>query len=199
MFCLNCGEKIGEYDTFCSYCGAKQIFNVEKSDDYNGWFYIAGNYKHGPFSLDEMAAAIDDEIVKRDTFVWHGGMSQWVLAEQTALKAYLKHVVPPLPDEIIDNKFVWMLATIPILVSWALLFVVSDFKWITIAMVVLNVVFLSLDISNLRKYGKEPAKWLWLGFVLVPIYLFFRAARTDRNYAYGITWCVLFVFDIILF
>ena len=139
MFCLNCGEKIGEYDTFCSYCGAKQISNVEKSNDYNGWFYIAGNHKRGPFSLDEMAAAIDDEIVKRDTFVWHGGMSQWVLAEQTALKAYLKHVVPPLPDEIVDNKFVWMLATIPILVSWALLFVVSDFKWITITMVVLNV------------------------------------------------------------
>ena len=102
-------------------------------------------------------------------------------------------------DGEINNKYVWALATVPILTSWMIvwLFGIFGLTFSTIVTIVLNIVFLSLDVKVLENAGKKPEKWLWLGVVLIPLYLFVRANMTDKKYGYGIVWCILFLIGII--
>ena len=55
----------------------------------------------------------------------------------------------------------------------------------------------ALTIKDLKKSGIVVESWIWVGFVLVPVYLFVRAAKTNKNKAPGIVWCVLFVLQFI--
>ena len=98
----------------------------------------------------------------------------------------------PVPD--MDNRWVWALATVPIFVSWlvdSIFFIFPIFG--TIVCIILNIVFFTLDEKALKQRGIIPDTWLWLGIVLVPVYLFVRASKTDRNYAYAWVWCGMFL------
>lgn len=103
-----------------------------------------------------------------------------------------------------DNRFAWALATVPIMVSWiiswpaVLLFGYNAAVAIYVVTLILNVIFFSLDIKMLEKQGWQPDKWLWLGIVLVPLYLFIRASKTDKNYWYGIAWCIMWFLDLVI-
>lgn len=102
-------------------------------------------------------------------------------------------------DEELSNKYVWALATVPILVSWIVvwLFGISALSLSTTVTLFLNFIFLSMDVKMLKSVGIDPGKWLWLGIVFVPVYLFMRANKTDKKYSYGIVWCVMFLIDLI--
>ncbi|MEF9983444.1 MAG: zinc ribbon domain-containing protein [Oscillospiraceae bacterium] len=96
------------------------------------------------------------------------------------------------------NKFAWMLATIPMCVSFILGFLDLGF-FSTIIVIALNCLFVILDSKELKKSGYDADKLMWFGFVFVPVYLFMRANKTDKKFAYAITWCGLFFADIIIF
>lgn len=102
-------------------------------------------------------------------------------------------------DGELSNKYVWALATVPILVSWIVvwLFGISALSLSTTVTLFLNFIFLSMDVKMLKSAGIDPGKWLWLGIVFVPVYLFMRASKTDKKYSYGIVWCVMFLIDLI--
>jgi len=55
----------------------------------------------------------------------------------------------------------------------------------------LSVIFIILDMLELKKIGVKPDVWMWLGLLIPPFYLFCRAGKTNRKYGYAITWCVL--------
>jgi hypothetical protein len=57
---------------------------------------------------------------------------------------------------------------------------------------ILNATFVALDINELKNKAFAPEGWIWFGFLLVPIYLFIRASKTNKKYGYAITWCILF-------
>lgn len=103
-----------------------------------------------------------------------------------------------------NNRFAWALATVPITVSWMItwpavwLFGFNASVAIYVVTLVLNITFFALDIKTLEKNGWQPDKWLWLGIVLVPLYLFMRASKTDRNYWYGAAWCILWFIDMVI-
>lgn len=99
----------------------------------------------------------------------------------------------------ISDKWLWSLATIPTTASILLsLFIHNATLVVTIVTIGLNILFLTLDVKHLKKSGVNPNSWLWLGFVLVPVYLFVRAAKTTKNVAPGIVWCVIFVLSFII-
>lgn len=100
--------------------------------------------------------------------------------------------------EEVDNRYVWALATIPIFISWVIPMFVANSILITIVTWILNMIFLTLDVNALKKSGRDAGQWLWLGIVLIPLYLFMRASKTDRKYAYAITWCVMFAIDLLI-
>ncbi len=109
-------------------------------------------------------------------------------------------------DEL-PEKWTWALATVPIIVSWILagllptVFENSDPSRLahitTAATILLNLIFLSLDVKVLKKAERDIEKALWLGFILIPVYLFVRAAKYSKKYAPAIVWCVLFVLDLV--
>jgi hypothetical protein len=93
-----------------------------------------------------------------------------------------------------SDKWAWTLACVPILgmILVSIIDTGSELGEIVI-FVILNIIFCTLDIKELEKKGYSPEGWVWLGLLLVPVYLFVRASRTGKKYGYAITWCVLFV------
>lgn len=195
MFCINCGKKIETEISFCPHCGYKQ-HGENVSED--GWYCIIGNERKGPCKVDEIALEIRQGNIVRDSLVWKKGMENWIPAGQSPLSYIFRSTVPTMPSSVIDNRFVWALATVPILVSWIIeeLFGVPELA--TIVTIILNIVFISLDVKALEKAGKNVESWLWLGVVLVPLYLFMRASKTNKQYGYAITWCIMFLVDILI-
>ncbi len=101
--------------------------------------------------------------------------------------------------EVCSDKFMWTLATVPIAVSMlapGLLGIRGTL--LTIIVIALNITFLSLDVAEIKKSGYKADSWMWLGLLLVPVYLFVRESKTNRNWAPGIVWCVMFVLDLII-
>jgi hypothetical protein len=106
------------------------------------------------------------------------------------------------PEAIgLSDKWAWTLACVPIMSSLLYFFlqsiteIGSGFSFIIA--IVMNIIFWQLDNRELKKASIDSDKWIWTGFILVPVYLFLRASKTKRAYGYAITWCVIFVFDII--
>ena len=210
MFCSNCGKEIVSGIAFCPACGAKQdagtenatqqqtTFNSEYGNSNDEWYYVKDNNRVGPCRIDSIIAEITNGGIQRNTLVWKNGMGSWMTAEQTMLNQYLQNVVPQMPDEIINNKYVWALATVPILVSWFVQAIFGIGTLTTVITIALNIAFITLDIGEIKKAGKNADNWMWLGVVLVPLYLFMRASKTDKKYAYAITWCAMFVIDLFL-
>lgn len=169
MYCIHCGKQIENNSKFCPYCGNGNGVNVARNVDNNG-------------VINESASKAIDKI----TYVEN-------LSENTS-----GHLGESYCE--INNKYAWALATVPTLTSWVIvwLFGIFGLDFAAIMTIVLNAVFLYLDIKMLENSGRKPEKWLWLGVVIVPLYLFVRASKTDKKYGYGIAWCVLFLINFIL-
>ena len=125
--------------------------------------------------------------------IWSGPSSP---AQQTSVKPY-----PNLSD-----KWVWALACVPIisnlLVGFILGFMVGaranvDETMATIISVgvplLFNCLFVFEDVKELKRNGQEANNWIVLGILLIPVYLFLRASKTNKQYGYAILWCCLFV------
>jgi len=103
----------------------------------------------------------------------------------------------------LSDVWVWLLAFVPLFGTIAEIIVLSvindNVEWIgTAIFICFNILFMTLDLKelNLRRFPTDG--WGWLGYLFVPVYLFMRAAKTNRKYGYAILWCVLFgVFVII--
>ena len=196
MFCSKCGNEIRADVKFCPICGT-QVKAAETNID-DEWFYIRENMRYGPCQYDTMYSLVQNGQINKDTLVWKKGMVNWIPAYQTELIQIIKDNVPPLPNEIVSNKFAWALATVPILVSWIVQLIGFPSVVVIICTIALNIVFLMLDSDELNKFGLNANSWLWMGVVFVPVYLFMRSSKTDKKYGYAITWCVMFLLDLIL-
>ena len=96
----------------------------------------------------------------------------------------------------VSDKWIWPLATVGIVVSWISSSIFGSLISIIIC-VVLNIVFLTQDIKELKDAGYDPDSWMYMGFFLLPVYLFVRESKTNRNWAPGIVNCVLLFLDLI--
>ncbi|MCI6978877.1 MAG: GYF domain-containing protein [Lachnospiraceae bacterium] len=227
MFCYKCGANLPDDAAFCYKCGANVVednnIQNESTDakindtigdstetgNENGedkttestylWYYMQGNDRKGPVTEKQILDLAKTGSINRTSLVWKDGFTDWVIAEKTVLKYTLNSVLPPVPPEAVSDKWLWALATIPIFANIVLSrFIPTDLSiLLTLIVVALNISFLTLDIKDLKKSGIVVESWIWVGFVLVPVYLFVRAAKTNKNKAPGIVWCVLFVLQFI--
>jgi hypothetical protein len=108
----------------------------------------------------------------------------------------------PYPN--LSDKWAWSLACAPIIWS-ILLTIISKFIYISntsfiplIIPFVVNCVFFLLDLNELKHNGLDANKWIWTGFLLIPVYMFMRAAKTNKQYGYAILWCALFAVSIFM-
>ena len=99
----------------------------------------------------------------------------------------------------ISDKWAWLLATIPMSVSIVLTVAMpSQTTIIGIIVLILNIIFVSLDDNYLKKNDIQTKSWIWTGIILVPVYLFMRAGKTNKHFGPGIVWCVLCGIDMII-
>lgn len=197
MFCNRCGNEIPDGAKYCTKCGNK-VYPSESDNTYDEWFYISNNVRSGPYQLETMINFVQTGQVTKETLVWKKGMYNWLPASQTELEQALRNTVPPMPKDIVSNKFAWSLATVPILVSWFVEMLGFPFWVITISTIALNIIFLMLDSDELNKSGLNVNSWMWMGVVLVPAYLFVRASKTNKQYGYAITWCIMFILNLLI-
>ncbi len=208
MYCPNCGNEVNDTAKFCPNCGYSLLGDNNATSsfttnaDTRQWFYYKGEYKMGPVSTEDMKEYINRGAVSRDTWVWATGFSDWIKAEQTELMGYMQNTAQGLPADAISEKWIWALSTVPLALSIFLPSILVGIGFpeylATIAVIILNIVFITADIKELRNAGKDAGAWLFLGFILVPIYIFVRESKTNKNYIPGIAWCVLFVISLFL-
>lgn len=195
MFCINCGKEIEAEISFCPHCGYEQHSENNSGEE---WYCIIGNVRRGPCKVDEIILEVKNGNITRESLVWKKGTDNWIPAGQSPLSYIFKSTVPTMPSNAVDNRFVWALATVPILVSWFAEELFGVPVLASIVAIVLNIVFISLDVKTLEKSEIHAESWLWLGIVLVPLYLFMRASKTNKQYGYAITWCLMFLVDLLI-
>ena len=97
----------------------------------------------------------------------------------------------------ISDKWAWAFGCVPIFILiFELLF--PDEFWVYFVAIGINIVFFLLDRKELAKASFDSDGWVWLGVIIVPVYLFLRASKTTKKYGYAIAWCVLFAASIII-
>jgi hypothetical protein len=102
----------------------------------------------------------------------------------------------------LDDKWAWLLACVPIigLILESFILAISGFVSYVMTFVIYTSLYFSIwkvDVEELKKKNFNPTEWIWF-ILLVPVYLFLRASKTNQKYGYAIAWCVLFVLSIIL-
>jgi len=94
----------------------------------------------------------------------------------------------------LSDKWVWLLACTPVLSMILGLTGVGQhvvsicFSW------AIYILLIVLDVKELKRRYFNLGVWFWLCYILAPIYLFVRAARTNKKYGYAITYLLLTVF-----
>jgi RNA polymerase subunit RPABC4/transcription elongation factor Spt4 len=174
VFCSSCGEKILKEAEICPKCGVRQFENVS-----------SGRLTGDTITSEVFCTSCGEKILKEAEICPKCGV------RQSSIR---------LIGDIIktSDKWAWTLASVPLL-----LFVIDKMletiiygttltvvSWIIA--IALNVTFFLLDKKQLEKDGFNPEGWMWLGIVLVPVYLFLRASKTTKKYGYAITWLITF-------
>ena len=191
MFCGACGNNNLVGSRFCKKCGIQLIDPANEKQSSNqqnqfvSWYYIRNNEKCGPYSLATMILEIDSGSINRSSFVWRNGMERWYAITETELLPYLKKEITEF-----DNKFVWLAATVPFFLT--LFFFIIDAPDIFFSIAgISGYIFANFDVRYLRKLGMSNFANKILVWIALPVYLFYRASKTDGKYSYGITWIAM--------
>jgi len=216
VFCTKCGAQIEEGKKFCGECGnavrrtekeiptddlkTKTHEEVVQKDSMKCYFY-EGTEKKGPFNYAQMVEFIEQGKILRDTLVWISGSPEWVVAEKSPLAKALGEVMPLAPINAISEKWIWALATYSVLIAILLENIALALRmsvdtaqlFVFIGAFVNNAIFLARDVEAVKQSGRNVASWLYIGIVLVPVYLYVREKHTNKNYMPLVVWCILFI------
>ncbi|HEX7815777.1 DUF4339 domain-containing protein [Dyella sp.] len=171
------------------------------------WHYQNGNLPAGPVSAAEIRQKIRDGYIRRETLLWKEGMAEWAAASdtefgpdtETALHnpfAVTAASTQPEQDVILPVTPVsaapaWTMALIPLILI-PLAYV--NFNFVGLALYISTSIW---DRNQIKASGRKPSMaFLWpilLGGLGAPIYLFLRANRTDRQWAYAIVSIVTII------
>jgi len=171
----------------------------------NHWFYEENGERRGNLDDAQMIELIRAGQLDRRTPVWKTGYSDWLLLDETELRAHLDALSPPpLSGRHVDNTLAWVLAFAPLLgylLEWILAFAIHDselraqramdeasYWYVTLG---LNILLGVLDAKRLQKAGHDTRRfrgWVWL----VPVYLYQRAKHLQHNLSYFVVWLVGF-------
>jgi tetratricopeptide (TPR) repeat protein len=173
------------------------------------WHYIQNGAKKGPVSAALIKSLLEKKAIEPDTHVWRKGMTDWKSIRETDLAGLVASLPPVISPQLIGDGYAWTLALLPLV--WALIDasisihnkeaiaagafheVIKEFP--PLIPLIANCVLVLLDFLRLRRAGYR-SKWLvFAGFVIVPLYLFVRAARLRQTPWYAICWIVTFLID----
>lgn len=199
MYCQKCGTIIPDHALYCEHCGHR-VFNSINHNADTLWYYLDGSVQVGPVSSQAFEELITSNTIQQDTLVWTNGLQTWIPASQSVFSS-LFSTPPTTPAIPVSEKWIWALSTVPLLLAWITPHIISQAYSFAnyapaIVAVILNIILLSCDIGEVRRNNLSIDSWLWLGIVLVPVYIYVREDKTNKNYAPLIVWCILFAIDL---
>lgn len=158
------------------------------------WYWSKNGVKQGPVTEEEMRLLVASGEIDKETSVWNGE-GNWVTANKSHFRQYFQKNPPTgepgVVSGLVDNKYVWMVALVPVVGMIAELLARRELIWLYL---VLNVAILFFDQYKLQKQGfSAPQKW-WV--ILVPVYLWKRAELLDHSKNYVYAWVAAFVLTI---
>lgn len=213
MYCSKCGKELIDGSLFCNYCGTEQLINtmkkVERESVEEGsistekWFYVnCIDDESGPYTDAEIVDLIYKHVIKNGTRIRKENY-HWIPAEESVFSKYITEDITEKDTEkdsnsILSEKWIWALASVPLLLS--MFFSVIGITGIMPAIIVIiaNILFVALDVAYLKQTGKNIEEWIWLGVIIVPLYLIVRENKTNKNAIPTILWFVLFFINLFL-
>jgi hypothetical protein len=132
-------------------------------------------------------------------------MANWTCAASSDLAPLLitnTAIPPPLPGEAVSNSLAWTIAFAPILsepIEFLLGALAETAAWNSwwVALLV-NTGLCLLDERLLSNAGHDTRGMTPWAFLLVPVYLFARAAKLRHNSAYALVWIATFLISLAL-
>lgn len=157
--------------------------------DAGAWHYNHNGKPAGPVSAEKLRALYDNGALTDDTLVWNeneGG--DW--AKLSATNIVVRHGTPPLPANQISDRYIWAIATLPVigaLIEIAVFGELVTSPGVFIFYAIANGALATADGTVIQKAGRKPVNALW-GFLLVPAYIFIRSQRLTKSYAPLAVW-----------
>lgn len=96
-----------------------------------------------------------------------------------------------------ETLSMWLLTTVPLLISIFLHMTVGDTKPVFAAVFLLNLFFVSYDFFTKGKSAGHSLYIYFAGLVLIPLYIYFRTIRNGHTYKFLIVWILLYLFDLV--
>ncbi len=221
MFCKYCGQKLSDDAIFCDKCGNRirngtaetgkaasetdtgaDNVDMNKEPPYeepDTWYYLDGTEMGGPMPAEVIRQSIEEGTIDYNAKVRRSPSEPWTFLIDSPF-ADIAVKMAPAPVSISD-KWLWALAVIPMTVSILLSYMKimpAESTAGLIIPVVLNILFLLLDKKELQDKGFYAERWMWMGILLIPVYLIVREVKTNRNFVPAIIWCFLFAVSIFI-
>ena len=207
MYCRYCGSLIPDDSVFCSKCGKNineadtqnYIETPEYTPESDEWYYKGDFDTFGPCTQAEIEALISQRRIDFDGEIKRSQDGEWI----PLLKSQFAGLIGSLPPQTvaISDKWIWCLAIIPLLVSIFIgrLRLDSSLSMLTwLIPVALNFLFIKLDSQELYNASMNAESWMYMGILLVPVYLVVREVKTNHNYSPAILWCFVFAVDLFI-
>jgi len=158
------------------------------------WYYALSGSRQGPFTFEQMQGFLSSNTISAQTKVWPGE-GDWVALKDTDLAQSIPRPSgpPPLAATEIDNRFVWALAGVQLAGGLIEYFSGMSIWWV---FVIFNVALCVVDEKRLKAAGHAAPQSWWA--LIVPVYLWMRAAllKQEKHYFYG--WVAAFVVSVVL-
>lgn len=165
------------------------------------WYYVLSGQKLGPESSKTLIDWVSSGTLSLDDLVWRTGMTDWSAIRNTDLKKNLSDTPPPVIGEHVNNIVVWSWAFAPLIPISAILVAIgstiklsSESQWI--AAFAVNTILWWIDGQQIKNAGHDRSGWGFWGFLVVPVYLFVRAAKLKQRNGYAIVWLVCFLLSV---
>ncbi|HAA25018.1 MAG TPA: hypothetical protein DCE11_02690 [Ruminiclostridium sp.] len=171
--------------------------SMNEENNQKVWWYSNNGERNGPISTDEVKCLIKTNVINKDTLIWRKELSSWLPISKSMFSDFFTSP-PPIPVQNLNNKYAWNLALIPLYFFILDMFGLYNFflsndiaLFYYLIAILINISVWNTDKKQLKKSGYDIETWMWWGIFLVPVYLFIRASKLDKNYAYAIVNLVL--------
>jgi hypothetical protein len=156
------------------------------------WHYSDNGGKIGPVTTDELKFMFQRGKISPDTLVWNGSFgADWRKFSEVS-DLYGSDTPPPLPVAQINEFWLWVLALVPLLGFLGEVAFLEGLNphWglIALAYLGINCFLIRKDENSIRSSGRTwRLSGVWTGF-LVPVYLFGRNRRLQKNQLPLVVW-----------
>lgn len=102
---------------------------------------------------------------------------------------------PPAAESNLNNTYAWVLAIAPIVLTFIAYRLAIYWAIVAIVIGIITIALWFFDKAAIEKAGYKSENWVYIGLLLLPVYLFFRANKTEKKYGYAICCCALLLIN----